>query len=123
MLAAQAATFLFGESFSSGKKGGSLGGMMGSLVSMLGFREAGGPVEKGKPYVVGEKRPEIFVPSVNGNILPDATGAGIAPQQTQVSIHVTAMDSQDVIRALDKVKRQVVEMVTGTQRTYNLGAR
>ncbi|WAX93199.1 tape measure protein [Aminobacter sp. NyZ550] len=35
-----------------------------------GFRESGGPVQSGKAYVVGEKRPELFVPSQSGTILP-----------------------------------------------------
>lgn len=35
-----------------------------------GFRERGGPVSPGRAYVVGEKRPELFVPSVPGTILP-----------------------------------------------------
>ena len=33
-------------------------------------REFGGPVVKGRPYIVGEKRPEIFVPDQNGHIQP-----------------------------------------------------
>lgn len=33
-------------------------------------RESGGPVSKGGLYVVGEKRPELFIPSSNGTILP-----------------------------------------------------
>ena len=33
--------------------------------------EAGGPVSAGTPYIVGEKRPEIFVPDVAGRILPN----------------------------------------------------
>jgi hypothetical protein len=33
-------------------------------------RAAGGPVRAGQPYVVGEKRPELFVPSTNGTIVP-----------------------------------------------------
>lgn len=36
----------------------------------LQYREAGGPVRAGVPYVVGEKRPELFVPDVPGYILP-----------------------------------------------------
>lgn len=36
----------------------------------LAHRELGGPVEAGKPYIVGEKRPEVFVPHTNGTILP-----------------------------------------------------
>ena len=33
-------------------------------------RAAGGPVTKGAPYIVGEYRPEIFVPSESGRIVP-----------------------------------------------------
>jgi hypothetical protein len=33
-------------------------------------REHGGPVRAGQPYIVGEKRPELFVPSQNGTIVP-----------------------------------------------------
>lgn len=34
-------------------------------------RAVGGPVSKGQPYIVGEKRPELFVPDVDGTIIPD----------------------------------------------------
>lgn len=36
-----------------------------------GFRAAGGAVSAGTPYVVGEKGAEMFVPSSNGNIVPN----------------------------------------------------
>lgn len=36
----------------------------------LGARASGGPVRAGVPYIVGEKRPEVFVPSTAGTILP-----------------------------------------------------
>jgi len=49
-----------------GNKGGSYQG--GTFVP---FKAKGGPVEKGQPYVVGEKRPELFVPNQNGTIIPD----------------------------------------------------
>ena len=32
-------------------------------------REHGGPVDAGKPYVVGEKGPEIIIPTSDGNVL------------------------------------------------------
>ena len=34
------------------------------------FRAHGGPVTAGRAYIVGEERPELFVPDVNGQILP-----------------------------------------------------
>ncbi|PWJ73825.1 tape measure domain-containing protein [Pseudaminobacter salicylatoxidans] len=34
------------------------------------FRANGGPVRAGQPYIVGEKRPELFVPNRSGTIIP-----------------------------------------------------
>lgn len=34
----------------------------------IGFRAAGGPVSTGKPYVIGENGPELFVPNTGGRI-------------------------------------------------------
>ena len=34
-------------------------------------REEGGPIEEGKPYLVGEKGPELIVPSESGNVIPN----------------------------------------------------
>jgi hypothetical protein len=39
-----------------------------------GKRAAGGPVSAGKAYVVGEQRPELFVPSTAGRIVPRVPG-------------------------------------------------
>lgn len=41
-----------------------------------GYRAAGGPVTAGKAYIVGEKRPEVFVPNQNGTIIPSISQAG-----------------------------------------------
>jgi TP901 family phage tail tape measure protein len=35
-----------------------------------GPRAFGGPVDAGRAYLVGEKRPEVFVPETNGTIIP-----------------------------------------------------
>lgn len=55
----------------------SQGGMGFNPLAFLGglFREKGGPVKKGQPYIVGEKRPEVFVPDSNGKILPRVPSA------------------------------------------------
>ena len=44
-------------------------------------REMGGPVIAGQAYLVGERRPEVFVPSTSGQILPSVPqgGRGIVP--------------------------------------------
>jgi hypothetical protein len=53
---------------------------LGTVVSQFspgaafGKRERGGPVIANRPYIVGEKRPELFVPSSNGTIIPSVPG-------------------------------------------------
>lgn len=53
--------------------GNSLGGLFSNIFSGIfgGPRAAGGPVNYGKAYLVGEKGPEIFMPQGNGNIVPN----------------------------------------------------
>lgn len=78
---------LFGglQSLLSGGLGGGLGGGWNIPTSHVrggffpAFRASGGPVQAGKPYVVGERRPELFVPSSAGRIeprVPPSMGGG-----------------------------------------------
>lgn len=50
---------------------GEAGGFGGLFKQALGFRAEGGPVFSGKPYVVGEKGPELFIPQGGGRIIPN----------------------------------------------------
>lgn len=43
---------------------------------IAGMRSGGGPVGAGNAYVVGEKGPELFVPSLSGSIIPNGGGSG-----------------------------------------------
>lgn len=54
----------------TGGMGGFGAGFMAGFASIFKGRAAGGPVEKDKPYIVGEKRPELFVPNTAGRIVP-----------------------------------------------------
>jgi hypothetical protein len=73
---------------------------------LLPPRAAGGPVAAGQPYVVGEVRPELFVPTVSGNIkpyLPSMSGAGAARSAapaTNVTQHLNfALGVSSTVRA------------------------
>ena len=52
-----------------------------TVVDILPFvqpakhRASGGPVMAGQPYIVGERRPELFVPDRNGRIIPRVPSA------------------------------------------------
>lgn len=63
---------------------------IGFLKGLLGLegRAAGGPVSSKTPYLVGEEGPEIFVPSIAGDIVPTGklqgtTGAALK-QRTEI---------------------------------------
>jgi len=67
-----------GNLFGTGGKGGGVGGLIGMLfngVSAPG-KASGGPVSAGRPYIVGERRPELFIPSTGGRIAPRLPGGG-----------------------------------------------
>ena len=70
-----------------GNAGGST--VTGGLFGLLGFRANGGPVSGGKPYVVGERGPEIFTPGVSGKITPNSQLGG----STNVVVNVDASGS------------------------------
>jgi len=59
-----------GGSVSEGLGNANLLGGTGALnPSSFGFRANGGPVTGGKPYVVGERGPELFVPGASGQVI------------------------------------------------------
>lgn len=66
--------------------GGSGGGAFSSIFNALGglFRAKGGPVVKGQPYIVGENRPEVFVPDSNGKIMPRVPTMPNLPDMSQM---------------------------------------
>jgi hypothetical protein len=60
--------------------GAGAGLQLGGIGSFFGLprRAGGGPVAAGNPYIVGENRAEIFVPSTSGRILPSTNLSGLA---------------------------------------------
>lgn len=46
------------------------------LGGLFGKRAGGGPVNSGAPYLVGERGPEVFVPSMAGQVVPSYAMSG-----------------------------------------------
>ena len=62
---------------------------------MFGKRASGGPVTGGKPYVVGERGPELFVPNSSGSIVPNhQMGGGIVVNVDASGSNVEGDDDQ-----------------------------
>ena len=55
-----------------GSAGNGIGSkFMGLLANLAGAKADGGPTNAANTYLVGEKGPELFVPNVNGTIIPN----------------------------------------------------
>jgi phage-related minor tail protein len=93
-----------------GGSGSGGGGLAGALIGLLGGlpgRATGGPVSPGRPYWVGERGPELFVPTSAGAVA--APGAGGAREvRVAITIHAGANEAP---RALAQSSRQVARAV------------
>lgn len=86
---------------------GSIGSLLSSLLGSPG-RATGGPVSPGRGYMVGERGPELFIPSSAGRIEP---GLGGGQRDVKVSINITAPAGTSAPQALQRSSRQVASAV------------
>ena len=63
------------------------------VQNTVGLAANGGPVGMRKPYIVGERGPELFVPNQSGNIIPNHDLAGIGRGSTNIVVNVDASGS------------------------------
>ncbi len=99
-----------GVSLPSSRGGESAGGVLSLLGGLLGLpgRATGGPVSPGRPYWVGERGPELFVPTSAGQVAP--TSGQASGRDVRVSITVNAA-ADAAPRALAQSSRQVARAV------------
>lgn len=110
LLARQAVLALFNAI--SGGTSGAFGGVFSALA---GARADGGPVSQGRPYLVGERGPEIFQPNQSGTIIPNGAVPAAAPQTNITVVNVT--DPKMVSAALnDPDSQQVIVNIIGKNR-------
>ena len=79
------------------KGAGGLGGILGSIGSIFGFAGGGSP-PVGKPSLVGENGPELFVPKGAGTVLPNGQGMGSTVNNYITNNNISAVDGQSVAR-------------------------
>lgn len=73
-------------------------GAVFSMISALTGRASGGPVSAGTPYMVGEKGPEMFIPSSNGNIAANGSGGN--------TFHFYGLTNDDLPEKVRSILRQ-----------------
>jgi hypothetical protein len=107
----------FGSGGSEGGGNGGGGGLLGSLLnigsmfaSLFGSpgRATGGPVSPGRSYMVGERGPELFVPTSAGRI---ETSLSRIARDVKVNITIAAPHGTSAPQALQRSSRQVASAV------------
>lgn len=101
---------IFGGGGGQGGHGGLLSGLGSILGSVLGApgRATGGPVSPGRAYRVGERGPELFVPTSSGRI---ETGGGRGATNVNLTIRVSDNGRGSAPDALQRSSRQVARAV------------
>jgi hypothetical protein len=75
------------------------------LRNAIEGRAMGGPISAGQPYLVGERGPELVVPSGSGNVIPAGKTASMLGGNTTVNIYTNA-DPNSTKAALRRFDRR-----------------
>ena len=71
---------------------------------------SGGAVSKGKPVVVGERGPELFVPNQTGQITQNARGTG-GGGSTNVNFNITTLDARGFDQMLVQNRGTITQII------------
>ena len=101
---------------SGGQGGGGSSGLLALGLSALGNllggspgRATGGPVSPGRAYMVGERGPELFVPTSSGAVVAPSQG-GMRDVRISIAVNAPAGSAPE---ALARSSRQVARAVRG----------
>ena len=79
--------------------GGGRGGLLGGAL-IPGFLAKGGPANANRPYIVGERGPELFVPNTTGTVVPNGQFGG--GSGGTVTYNINAVDAMSFKQMLAK---------------------
>jgi len=77
-------------------------------IKSTSFREKGGPVSQGKPFIVGEKGPELFVPNQSGNIVANNKMGG---SPVAVTFNINTVDARGFNELLTNSRGTIVSLI------------
>ena len=81
----------------------------GSFSSAFGMRASGGSVQKGQPYIVGERGAELFVPNQSGQIQQSARGTGGGA--TTVNFNINTVDASGFEELLVRSRGTITQLI------------
>jgi phage-related minor tail protein len=86
---------------------GLIGNFMGSMLGLPG-RASGGPMMAGQPYLVGERGPEIVVPSRSGTVMNNNLSSKFGGSQ-QVDVRVFVDDNGNFDAKVERISAGTVQ--------------
>ena len=81
----------------------------GSFSSAFGMRASGGSVQKGQPYIVGERGAELFVPNQSGQIQQSARGTNGGA--TTVNFNINTVDASGFEELLVRSRGTITQLI------------
>jgi hypothetical protein len=78
-------------------------------IKSTNFREKGGAVTQGKPFIVGEKGAELFVPNQSGNIVPN--NKLMAGGAVNVTFNINTVDARGFNELLTNSRGTIVSLI------------
>ncbi|MEW6630321.1 MAG: hypothetical protein AB1440_05585 [Pseudomonadota bacterium] len=97
-----------------GSQGGVGSGSTGVTVTRFGgTRAGGGPIDANTPYLIGERGPEIVIPSGAGTVVPNDLTMALANPQS-------GFTGRDPTREEDRVWTVLMNIEANTQKTADL---
>jgi hypothetical protein len=96
--------------------GSILGGFTKDITSLIGLQN-GGYTAPNKPYLVGERGAEVFVPRTAGNIIPNnQIGGGVTVNQNiSFSTGIVPTVRAEVLNLLPTIKQETINAVAETR--------
>ena len=98
--------------------------MSGNPLGILGFASPGfaqgGAVSKGKPIMVGERGPEMFIPNSTGQITQNARGMG--GRSANVTFNINTIDSRGFDQALIENRGTITSIINNALTEKGRGA-
>ena len=86
------------------------------FTSLAGARASGGPVSGGSAYLVGERGPEVFVPSASGTVMANGAGGGVS---LHYSIDARGADAERIMAILPGLLKQTSDQTVQRIRDLN----
>lgn len=87
-------------------------------ITSIGFAETGADVTAGQAIIVGEKRPEVFVPGSSGHIYPSVQNGG-GGHTVNVHTHINTVDAENFGALIEKHSKVVAAHVGRQLRLSN----